>query len=249
MDAAWAGPLPRIVITGFEPFAGRATNQSWDTAQELKQLLETRGIAEASLCLLPVVFDKAAELARQCIGRNTPLFVISLGEGGCQFRLETAAHNLDSTGGLPDNAGQLRFRTPIDPEGPQSVAFRFPVDELYCAIPRQELSQFAVSASPGQYVCNNTAYHLSRDLKAAGIPYTFIHVMPQYCKTGSLPSEQAATLLPLFRQAIRSAESGSLASAAMPGNPQEARQALKRTESSGDECRREFYQKLLSEMQ
>jgi pyrrolidone-carboxylate peptidase len=131
-------------------------------------------------CNLPVVYDRAAWAAKDCVQNFHPDVVISFGEGACDLRIETAATNQDDAW-LPDNAGELRSGSPIVSGGPARSTFEFPVQAMFCAL-EPDYSQVAVSTDPGAFVCNNTAYHLSQDLAAKGIPFTFIHVPNSQCE-------------------------------------------------------------------
>src|SRR4051812_45623816 len=148
------------MLTGFEPFDGRAKNNSWEIASAVAAAKRELGNdVVVSTCLIPVVYDSAAHAAESCFAAEAvkPDVVISLGEAGCQLRMETAAHNVDDTPGFPDNAGNIRTSSPIEPGGPAHVGFNLPVPEMYCALSSAKKKDTEVSATPGGFVCNNTA--------------------------------------------------------------------------------------------
>src|SRR5579885_813003 len=91
------GAQTTILLTGFEPFGGRARNNSYEIAKRLKADpgLLGQGIG-VEICELPVVYDRAAAVAQACFEKlsQRPDFVVSMGEGGCDIRLETAATNI-----------------------------------------------------------------------------------------------------------------------------------------------------------
>ena len=170
----------RILVSAFEPFAGRQENRSRVVLEELARALEGTDI-EVIPCILPVVYDRATEVLQDCLGRSGPVdFVLGLGEGGCALTLETAAQNRDDTPGLADNAGQIRRGTPILRGTPDSLGLYFPVERLYCGLPNDFRERVELSRSPGAFVCNNTAYRMAHTL-GEDLPFTFIHVPPASC--------------------------------------------------------------------
>jgi pyroglutamyl-peptidase len=166
-----------ILLTAFEPFGKWKINLSHEVALELKKKMNVE------ICELPVVYDKAADAAVACFQKlkQKPKLVLGLGEGSCALRLETSAANLDDTPGFADNAGTVRKSTAIAPGAPEKVAFSIPVNSMYCGLGDAERKKITPSTSAGNYVCNNTAYRLSRYFKDTGIPYGFIHVPHSGC--------------------------------------------------------------------
>lgn len=172
----------RVMVTAFEPFAGAAVNRSQDAAQRIKSQLNQQGI-EVDICTVPVVYDLGSQIAKKCFQDLSPKpdLVLSLGEGGCQVQMETAAHNRDSTPGYPDNAGQIRVEQKIDLESDQSLAFGSFVSDMYCSLNASQREEVVISESPGGFVCNNTAFLLGHYFKKIKIPYSFIHVPANGC--------------------------------------------------------------------
>lgn len=174
-----------IVITTFGPFGGSSSNRTETLAPFIQQrFLQNHPGARVVICPLPVVFDQAADVALKCIRQNAPHpdLVVSLGEHSCDIRLETFTHNLDHQPGFPDNNGQTRASTRISADGPQTIAMSAPVDRMYCNVPAETRQRtVTLSATPGGFVCNNTAYRLSSVLAAEQIPFSFIHVPNSNC--------------------------------------------------------------------
>lgn len=174
----------RVLVTAFEPFGGRDVNNSARIAEALKNAKAVYGPdVEIELCILPVVYDEGAAKAKACYERMMPKpdAVISLGEAGCDLRLETAAHNDDDTPGFPDNAGNIREGKPILADGPKSIGFDLPVQQMFCALDAGAQDAADVSKTPGGFVCNNTAYHLANFFQGTGVRYGFIHVPAASC--------------------------------------------------------------------
>jgi pyrrolidone-carboxylate peptidase len=225
----------RILVSAFEPFAGRQENRSLIVLEELILALKDTPI-EIIPCTLPVVYDEAAAKLQDCLTSAGHVdFVLGLGEGGCSMTFETAAQNLDDTPGLADNSGQIRRGTPILPGAPESLGFYFPVERLYCGLPDFFRVQTKVSRTPGAFVCNNTAYRLSSTLKEQ-VPFTFVHVPSADCSIpGGVREAQAlaaAITQPLFFEWI-------------PRRlPSTRAEALKRAEDWQGRCEADFFQKL-----
>src|SRR4051812_24288225 len=106
------------LVTAFEPFGGQDRNASL----EVMRVLMSSAIAEVRVetVVLPVVAGACAEIAWRRIEQTRPDLVLALGQAGgsAHVRLEDRAVNLDDFG-LPDNAGQVRLRQPIVPDGPE----------------------------------------------------------------------------------------------------------------------------------
>jgi len=177
--------LPVLILTYFEPFGGRTENQSEQIARALESRSEiARTFSAVKLCRIPVVYDLAARVAWDCIRTHQrmgeslgqPIWVVSLGEyPGNRLRIETAAHNWDSTPDLADNAGVIRKGSEIIPGAEPSLGFRFPMTALFSS-PKLRAHSPLVSATPGAFLCNHLAYQLTRDLAPEQIPYLFVHI-------------------------------------------------------------------------
>ena len=201
------------MLTSFDPFGGSAENNTQAIAEQLRATGLLGDGVSVQVCNLPVVYDQASRRAHECMAEGKPDLVVSFGEAGCELVIETAASNRDSASS-PDNAGQFRHGTEIVPGGPSRTGFNFPVQAMYCAL-GQKTERAVVSSSPGSFVCNNTAYHLSEDLRAQEIPFTFIHVPNSRCSAESKsPERNAATIARMLRAAI--AEMSAPARAQMP---------------------------------
>jgi pyroglutamyl-peptidase len=170
-----------VLITGFEPFAGRTRNNSFEIAKRLKAEPGLLG-AHVEICELPVVYDRAAQVALEYFESlpRRPDFVVSMGEADAEILLETQAANLDDSS-MPDNAGELRRERVIDSKLPERIALVEPDDK----VPVNR------STSAGNYVCNNTAFRLAHSFGEKGVPFGFVHV-PREEKSGALTPELVA---------------------------------------------------------
>jgi len=195
--------VTRILLTTFDPFGGSAANNSQAIGQLLQQHPEWMGSnVQVQVCNLPVVYDQGAAKAMDCINQYKPDVVVSFGEADCSLRIETAATNVDNTPGFPDNAGLVREGSAIVPGGPTRSAFNFPVESLYCGLDSSS-APVQVSESPGAFVCNNVAYHLSQSMEARQVPFTFIHVPNSECSAKAKdPLHNAQTVAQMLKSAI-----------------------------------------------
>lgn len=205
--------VARVLLTSFDPFGGSAANNSQPIAQLLQQHPEWMGAnLQVQVCNLPVIYDQGAARAMDCVNQFKPDIVVSMGEAACSLQIETAATNLDDTPGSPDNAGLIREGTEIISGGPARSPFQFPVQAMYCGLDSMS-APVVVSESPGAFVCNNVAYHLSQSLVSQSlanpsigskpIPFTFIHVPNSECSAKQKdPVRNAKTIAQMLKSAI-----------------------------------------------
>lgn len=247
-----------VLITGFEPFDGRPTNNSWEIAKAVAAARAELGSkVEVSTCLIPVVYDSAARIAEACFDAAAvkPDIVLSLGEAGCQLRMETAAHNLDDTPGYADNAGSIHEKSPIDPSAPEHIGFNLPAPEMYCDLSRDARKDTQVSETPGGFVCNNTAFHLARFFAGKPVQYGFIHVPASTCGEAADVAKTAKPLARMLKRLDRfNARDSERVEATLPHCTNDVRlpttaggvEDLLATLANlaNDDCRREFLERL-----
>lgn len=192
---------PRVLVTAFEPFLDLKANGSERVGRELlREFGDGRSEIDYEFCVLPVVYDEAARVARECyvraVARGKVDLVVATGEtNGCYVRVETRAHNNDQFE-APDNRGEVRRRPrPIVPGGALQEYFSYPAEAMYCALvtnPAPMRVNPRLSTSPGNFLCNHVAYHLSRAMRDEGVPFGFVHLPEAACSTRQLRSAAAA---------------------------------------------------------
>jgi pyroglutamyl-peptidase len=174
--------MKRVLLTGFEPFAGASLNPS----EQIVNSLKSRQIAGVELhtAVLPVVFTESSELLRHLIKLHNPDVVICLGqaEGRREISFERVAINLDDAR-LADNAGRTVTDQPIDDGGPEAKFTTLPVKEMVAAV-RAEGIAAGLSTTAGTFVCNHIFYAMQHALAETAVLSGFIHV--------PLMTEQAA---------------------------------------------------------
>jgi len=162
-----------VLLTAFEPFAGRAVNQSERVARLVAEQ-PPRGVA-VELAILPVRF---AALARALPRLMAARAVVMLGESGRAQGLtfERVAVNLIDAR-IADNAGRRPIDVPVRERGPAAYFSTAPVKALAEAA-RRARAPVALSTSAGTYACN-ASYYLALHQAQRVDPHpaiVFIHV-------------------------------------------------------------------------
>jgi pyroglutamyl-peptidase len=194
--------VPRVLLTGFEPFAGDEANPSWPAVQRAADLLA--GHADVQTRLLPVEFGRSADLLRAAVREVRPAVVVCAGLAGGTgaVRVERVAVNLDDAR-IPDGAGRQPVDVPSVPGGPAAWFAALPVKAAVSAVgglgvPAQ------LSSSAGGFVCNHVfaalmdhLEHQDDDERARG---GFVHLpwaeeLPHPPDVPTLPLEDLARAL------------------------------------------------------
>jgi pyroglutamyl-peptidase len=149
----------RLLLTGFEPFAGATVNPS----AEVVRLLAERGFSAGPrvrlhTAILPVVAEKIPAVLTGLLNEYQPDWVVSLGEarGRTAINLERIGVNLLDFG-TPDNQGVLLQDTPIVPHGPAAYWSNLPLRAMQTAMQAQGVPA-VLSLSAGAYICNQVLY-------------------------------------------------------------------------------------------
>jgi pyroglutamyl-peptidase len=166
--------MTTILLTGFEPFAGAASNSSWDAVERVAEIWS--GDAELVIELLPVTFAGASASMRELIEHHKPDLVIGVGlaDGRAAITPERVAINLEDAR-IPDNAGDQPEDRAVDPDGPVAYISGLPVTEIAAAIGEAGIPS-QVSDSAGTYVCNSLMYGAMRAVEGTDVMAGFIHV-------------------------------------------------------------------------
>ena len=169
----------RVLVSGFEPFAGAASNPSGDVVRRLAASGHP-GVDMVTV-VLPVAFAASGERLAAAIVQHRPDVVIALGvaEGRVGITPERVAINLDDAR-IADNAGAQPNDEPIEPGGPDGRFTGLPVKAIVDAL-RQQALPASVSLSAGSYVCNHVFYVLQalaeqRERQGRPLRSGFVHV-------------------------------------------------------------------------
>ncbi|MDM7853580.1 pyroglutamyl-peptidase I [Cellulomonas alba] len=165
----------KILVTGFDPFAGEPLNPSWEVARRLPGTIAG---ADVVAIQLPTSFRRSASALRSAVVAHEPDAVVSLGQAGGRSAVtpERVAINVDD-GRIPDNDGVLPIDEPIAPDGPSAYFSTLPVKAMVAAMTEAGVPA-GVSNSAGTFVCNHVFY-AARHLVEREFPGTtagFVHL-------------------------------------------------------------------------
>jgi len=191
--------MRRVLVTGFEPFAGQRVNPS----ELAVRALAGRTIAGRRIetSILPVVFGEATKALRRALRRHRPDLVICVGEAGGRdvISVERIAINL-ADARIADNAGVRPVDRAIVRGGPAAYWSTLPIQAIVAALARREIPA-AVSQTAGTFVCNHVFYGLMRTLaRQRRVRGGFIHV--PFVKGQGTPSLPLATIVTALELAI-----------------------------------------------
>lgn len=166
----------RILITGFEAFAGSPVNPS----EQVILALEANpppGI-EIFTAVLPVDAQSAPVVLAEKLASASPQVVISLGEasGRPVISIERAALNiLDFR--IPDNLGNQISDQPVLPGAPNAYFTTLPARAILEMLLENGIPA-ELSLSAGAYLCNQVFFHLMHwaGQQAEPIFAGFIHI-------------------------------------------------------------------------
>jgi pyroglutamyl-peptidase len=173
-----------VLVTGFEPFGGGATNPS----QEIARALAGREIAGRRVAgaVLPCVFGDANHALRRLLREHRPELVICLGlaAGRSGITPERVAINVDDAR-MPDNAGCQPVDQPIVAGGPAAYWSTLPIKAIVAAL-RTRGIEASVSQTAGTFVCNHVFYGLMHALRRRpGVRGGFVHLPEEAGRGGA----------------------------------------------------------------
>lgn len=183
-------PLPRVLLTGFDPFGGESINPSWEAVRRLhgSSIDGHRIVAEQ----LPTCFGLSLRRLRAALKRHAPVLTICVGQAGgrANLSLERVAINVDDAR-IADNAGARPIDTPIVRRGPAAYFSSLPIKAQLQALQAAGVP-VEISQTAGTFVCNHVFYGLMHALRAT--PQRrggFVHIpfLPeQAARHGDAPS-------------------------------------------------------------
>ena len=138
--------IPKIVITGFEPFAHGTENPTLDVLAQLRSTNDMPG--DLTTIQLPVDSDKLAEIVSERLDALKPDIWISLGvaPGLAVIAVERIAANVMDFP-IPDNVGRQYGGEPVFAHGPAAQMATLPVKAIAAAL-RENGIPAKVSNSP-----------------------------------------------------------------------------------------------------
>lgn len=159
--------MNKILLTGFEAFAGNALNP---TEQLMKELAKSNH----QTLILPVSFSKSWEELHQYIKEKKPRWIISCGVAAKRdtIDLERVAINLMDAG-IRDNDGFLPQELKILQDAPDSYLSEISLNKWKAEL--EEDFPVKVSLSAGSYVCNYIYYQLMHHRTQFQYQCLFVH--------------------------------------------------------------------------
>lgn len=165
----------RILVTGFEPFAGESVNSSYEAVQLLPDSIE--GADTIKICL-PVSFATAGLQLLSAMDAIQPEIVVCVGQAGGSdmISVERVAINLQDAA-IPDNCGLQPKDQPVIPGGPTAYFSALPVKTIVADLQESGIPS-RLSYSAGTFVCNTVMYTLLHRIHLETWPVVggFIHV-------------------------------------------------------------------------
>jgi pyroglutamyl-peptidase len=214
-------PLPRVLLTGFDPFGDDRLNPSPMNPSGLAvRALHGKRIKghQVVAAELPCVFGASITELRALMRAHQPALVICVGQAGGRsaVSLERVAINVNDAR-IPDNVDAQPIDTPVVACGPAAYFSTLPIKAMVQALQNADVPA-EVSQTAGTFVCNHVFYGLMHALATQrGLKKTcggFIHVpfLPEQ-GTPSLPLE---ILINALRLAVSTAltTSGDIAAGA-----------------------------------
>ncbi|PWD52280.1 pyroglutamyl-peptidase I [Serinibacter arcticus] len=149
-----------MLLTGFEPFDGAASNASWDAVLRLARDWDADDEgARLEVACLPVAFGAVRKRLAALVAEHAPAVVVATGvaPGSSAVRIERVALNL-ADARIPDNDGDQPVDAEVVPGAPLARLATLPVKAALAACRDLRLPVME-SLSAGTYVCNATFVH------------------------------------------------------------------------------------------
>jgi pyroglutamyl-peptidase len=167
--------LPRILLTGFDPFGGETINPSWEAARALhgRRIGGYRVVARQ----IPTEFAASLRLLRAALRETAPAIVLGVGQAGgrAQLSLERVAINLQDAR-IPDNAGAQPIDESVIAGAPAAYFSTLPLKAMLAALHDAGVPA-TISHTAGTYVCNHLAYAMLHwTARKRGVRAGFIHI-------------------------------------------------------------------------
>ncbi|MEU9115547.1 pyroglutamyl-peptidase I [Streptomyces sp. NPDC048483] len=194
--------MTRVLLTGFEPFDGEATNPSWQAVRAAADGAPA-GL-EMTAVELPCVYGAALTALRTAIADTRPEIVVCVGQAGGRpdITVERVAINIDDAR-IPDAAGAEPVDEAIVPGGPAAYFSTLPIKACVAAVRAAGLPA-SVSNTAGTFVCNHVFYGLAHLLatELPGVRGGFVHVpyAPEQVVDRAQPSLSVASVARALRE-------------------------------------------------
>ncbi len=166
----------KLLLTGFDPFAGFHVNPSFQIAQNLAVHNVIAGV-RINAFEMPTKWDVSAQILGQILHRTEydGLILIGLAAKRSMISLERTAHNLDDSE-VADNAGVFRHQQIIDKSSPEYLHTNLPVEKFASEL-TDDGFPVEISHSAGNFVCNHLYFH-ALNMPERPRDVLFVHIPP-----------------------------------------------------------------------
>jgi pyroglutamyl-peptidase len=200
--------FPKIVVTGFEPFAHGSENPTLEVLAQLRGANDIEG--DLTTIQLPVDSDRIAAITSENLDTLRPDLWISLGlaAGLAVIAVERIAANVMDFP-IPDNVGVQHGGGAVFENGPAAYLATLPVKTIATDL-RANGIPAKVSNSPSTYLCNQMMYTVLHLVAEKGLKTRagFIHVPahPGFVARQSYPFvEMPSMTIELMTAAVKNA--------------------------------------------
>jgi len=167
---------PKIVVTGFEPFAHGSENPTLEVLAQLQRANDIEG--DLTTIQLPVDSERISSITSENLDTLRPDLWISLGlaPGLAVIAVERIAANVMDFP-IPDNVGVQHGGRAVFENGPAAYMATLPVKAIATDL-RASGIPAKVSNSPSTYLCNQMMYTVLHLVAEKGLKTRagFIHV-------------------------------------------------------------------------
>lgn len=169
--------MPKILVTGFEPFDGFTINPS----EEVAKALDGKIIGQHSIVglVLPLDYKNALAILDKALEKHKPAYVLSCGQANrAVITVERIAINVLSTK-RPDNYDNTPETDIINYEGPAAYFANLEPQRLVQILKDKEIPA-DVSYFAGAYGCNWLLYNVMQRIENGELDAqaTFVHLPP-----------------------------------------------------------------------
>jgi pyroglutamyl-peptidase len=169
--------MPKVLITGFEPFEGNSVNPS----AELAQVVDGKRIGNFEIVgeVLPLDYNTAFSHLKKLIEDHSPDVLLCAGQANRPaITIERIAVNARSTI-KADNYENIPETDVISEQGPPAYFMNLDPHSLVQAVENEDIPAF-VSYHAGVYGCNWLIYKVMEWIGSSemNLMATFIHVPP-----------------------------------------------------------------------
>ena len=199
---------PKIVVTGFEPFAHGSENPTLEVLAQLRRANDIEG--DLTTIQLPVDSERISAITSENLDTLRPDLWISLGlaPGLAVIAVERIAANVMDFP-IPDNVGVQHGGRAVFEDGPAAYMATLPVKTIATDL-RASGIPAKVSNSPSTYLCNQMMYTVLHLVAEKGLKTRagFIHVPahPAFVARQSYPFVEMPSMnIELMTAAVKNA--------------------------------------------